>query len=106
MMAEFNYIMSLLASDLPKVSICFITVNLLTFALFGIDKYKAIHQKWRISEFTLLMLSFFGGALGAGAGMILFRHKIRKPVFYILVPLFAVLYIAAMIYLIVLYFFL
>lgn len=98
MMAEFNYIMSLLASDLPKVSIYFIAVNLLTFALFGIDKYKAIHQQWRISESTLLMLSFLGGAVGGVLGMVLFRHKIRKPVFYIFVPLFAVLYIAAMIY--------
>ncbi len=39
-------------------------VNLLAFSLFGIDKWKAVHHKWRIQEAALLGCSFAGGALG------------------------------------------
>ena len=30
--------------------------NVIGFLLFGIDKYKAIHQDYRISEKTLFMI--------------------------------------------------
>ena len=30
-----------------------LAVNVLLFALMGIDKYKAVHGKWRIREATL-----------------------------------------------------
>lgn len=35
------------------------------FAAYGIDKWKAQHNKWRISESALLELSVIGGALEA-----------------------------------------
>ncbi|MBR4568072.1 DUF1294 domain-containing protein [bacterium] len=37
--------------------IYFILINLLTFSVRGIDKWKAKHNKWRIKEKTLLILS-------------------------------------------------
>ncbi|MGN1237084.1 MAG: DUF1294 domain-containing protein, partial [Bacteroidaceae bacterium] len=49
--------------------------NILTFILYGLDKYLAYHNKTRIPEFILLLFSFLGGAFGALCGMILFRHK-------------------------------
>lgn len=63
-----------------------VVINLVTFIVFGVDKRRAIMQKWRISERTLLALSAAGGSAGAFAGMRLFRHKIRKPKFYLGVP--------------------
>ena len=57
----------------------------------GIDKLLAIKNKRRISEHSLITISFFGGSIGTLLGMILFRHKIRKPKFYILVPLFIII---------------
>lgn len=33
--------------------------------LYGIDKYKAIHHHWRVSEKILLIGALFGGSLGA-----------------------------------------
>ena len=39
-------------------------VNLAAFAAFGIDKWKAVRQRWRIPEATLLGLALAGGALG------------------------------------------
>ena len=59
----------------------FIALNLLAFALFGIDKAKARVGSWRVAETTLLMLAFVGGTLGAYAGWAVFRHKTRKQPF-------------------------
>lgn len=64
-----------------------LAVSLLTWAMFGIDKWKAVHGKWRIRESTLLGLSLIGGAAGGLAAMYLFRHKIRKMRFRVGVPL-------------------
>ncbi|WP_435523940.1 DUF1294 domain-containing protein [Chryseobacterium indoltheticum] len=58
-------------------------VSLLTFLMFFVDKRKAIKHQRRISENTLLMLSFFGGSVGAVIGMLIFRHKISKKMFLI-----------------------
>lgn len=61
-------------------------MNLISFFLYGIDKYKAVHKRWRIPEQILLLSAFLGGAAGALVGMLLFRHKTRKWKFRILVP--------------------
>ncbi len=68
-----------------------IIINALAFFMFKADKQRAKKGSWRISEKCLLTLAFAGGSLGALLGMKLFRHKIRKPLFYISVPLFLVL---------------
>lgn len=61
-------------------------INLTAFALFGIDKRRAKKGKWRIPEATLLLSAVLGGGVGALAGMLLFRHKTRKPRFTVGVP--------------------
>ncbi len=73
-------------------------MSLITFIVFGIDKHYATHHKWRIRESTLFLLSILFGAPGAVAGMIVFRHKTRKPRFRILLPLLAVLQIAVIVW--------
>ena len=55
--------------------------DLAALAAFGIDKRKAVRHKYRIPEATLLGLALIGGAAGALAGMHLFHHKTRKPLF-------------------------
>lgn len=60
--------------------------NLITFLLMGIDKWKAKHERRRISEKTLLLSCFAMGAIGGGIGMLAFHHKTRKLKFQILVP--------------------
>lgn len=62
-------------------------INILTYLLFGIDKWKAIHHKSRISEKTLLAATTFFGGFGAFAAMFSFHHKIRKKIFQIYVPI-------------------
>lgn len=63
-----------------------ILINFMTFLLFGEDKKRAVKQKWRIPERTLLLFAFFGGSIGALSGMYMFRHKIRKWKFCVGVP--------------------
>ncbi len=69
----------------------FLAISLVSFLLWGVDKYRAIQQQWRIPENWLIGLTVCGGALGALAGMLVFRHKIRKPFFWILVITFLTL---------------
>lgn len=69
--------------------VCFYVLiiwNVIVFAMYGIDKYKAARGKWRISEFTLLAAAFLMGSLGAAFGMEFFRHKTQKMKFRLLVP--------------------
>ena len=66
--------------------IAYLLVNLAVFALYGIDKIKAVRNEWRISEKSLIGAAILG-APGALIAMFVFRHKIRKPKFYIGVPL-------------------
>ena len=72
-------------------------INLISFALYGIDKLKAKAGAWRISEATLLLAALLG-PVGAMLGMELFRHKTKHAKFKILVPLFLVLPIALAVY--------
>ena len=57
-----------------------------------IDKIKAVRGSYRISEATLLLFSFFFGALGGLFSMYVIRHKNRKIKFVILNWLFVILH--------------
>ena len=65
--------------------------NMIVMFIYGIDKLKAKKGSRRISEKTLICLALFMGALGAVAGMQLFRHKTLKPKFKFGVPALLVL---------------
>ncbi|REC50169.1 DUF1294 domain-containing protein [Chryseobacterium pennipullorum] len=58
-------------------------INLLTFGIFGLDKYKAKRHHRRIPEHVLLGLSLAGGFAGAACSMILFNHKVSKKSFLV-----------------------
>lgn len=70
-----------------------LAINLITFIIYGIDKYKSIKHKYRISESTLIILAILGGSLGAFFGMIIFHHKIKKKKFIILIPIILLLWV-------------
>ncbi len=69
-------------------------VNIIAFFIYGIDKRKARKEKRRIPEKTLLWWGVFA-PFGAFAGMRIFRHKTQKPKFYITLPFFCIMHIAA-----------
>jgi len=74
------------------VAVFLILMNILGFATMGIDKRRAIKNKWRIREHTLLLIAFLGGGIGSFLGMRIFHHKTKHKKFIILVPLAAILY--------------
>lgn len=50
-------------------------INIVTFFLYGVDKWKAKRAKWRIEEAALLAWAAFGGSIGAIFGMKVWHHK-------------------------------
>ena len=70
-----------------------IGINVLTILIYGLDKYLAIKNTYRVSEYHLLVLGFFGGSIGAFLGMIIFHHKTRKKRFWLLNILFMIIWL-------------
>ncbi len=71
-----------------------IGINVLTFFVYGWDKWKAKQGKWRISEATLLMLAVAGGTIGALLGMQVWHHKTMHLKFKYGLPLILLAQIA------------
>ena len=57
------------------VLIYLVIINVVTFFMYGIDKWKAKKSKMRIRETALLGLAVFGGSIGAWLGMKVWHHK-------------------------------
>jgi len=74
-----------------------VIVNIVSLALFGVDKLKSMSGGWRISEAILILVALFG-PFGACAAMLLFRHKTRK-IKFLLVPLFMFIQLGAILFL-------
>ena len=73
-------------------------INIIAFLMYGVDKWNAKHELRRIPEKTLLGIAAVGGSVGAYVGMQLFRHKTRKPKFYIGIPTIVVIQVAIVLY--------
>ena len=71
----------------------FVCVNVLTFFVYGIDKWQARQGKWRISEATLLLFAVIGGSIGAWLGMRVWRHKTMHKKFKYGIPAILMIHI-------------
>lgn len=83
---------------LKNIIIYILVINVIAFLAMGIDKWKAKRGAWRIPEQTLLSLVLLGGGIGGIAGMYVFKHKTKKPRFFIGFPVILIAEIAAAIY--------
>ncbi len=70
-----------------------IVINIVTFLVYGIDKWKAKQGSWRISEATLLILAVIGGSIGALFGMKIWHHKTMHKKFKYGLPLILIIQI-------------
>ena len=61
-------------------------INILAFIVYGIDKWRAAHGRWRIPESTLLGLAVIGGSIGALIGMKVWHHKTKHKTFVFGLP--------------------
>jgi uncharacterized membrane protein YsdA (DUF1294 family) len=66
--------------------IYFVIINVVTFFMYGIDKWKAKKSKMRIRETALLGLAVLGGSIGAWLGMKVWHHKTLHKKFRFGVP--------------------
>ena len=73
-------------SLLHTVILYLVAINVVTFFMYGIDKWKAKTSKWRIREAALLGLAVLGGSLGALLGMKVWHHKTMHKKFKYGVP--------------------
>jgi len=72
--------------------------NLIAFVTFAVDKWKAVKHKRRISESSLLTVTFFGGTFGAVSAMLIFRHKVSKKSFLWKLGLILIVQLAVIVY--------
>ena len=75
-----------------------VIINVVTFFMYGIDKWKAKRSKWRVSEATLLMLAVIGGSIGAWLGMKVWHHKTLHKKFRYGIPIIILLQIALLLF--------
>lgn len=80
------------------LTIYLIAINIATFFVYGIDKWKARRSKWRIPESTLLTLAVLGGSIGAFIGMRTWHHKTMHNIFKYGVPLIINLQVVLAVY--------
>ena len=88
---------------ITKIIVYLLVVNIIAFFAMWLDKWKAKNDAWRIPESTLMALALMGGSIGGIAGMYVFRHKTKKPRFFIGFPVILVTDIALVIYLLIKY---
>ena len=76
-----------------QILIYLIFINIVGFAMMGIDKKKAKKRAFRIPEASLFIIAIIGGSLGSIAGMYFFKHKTRHWYFVYGMPAIFVLHI-------------
>lgn len=75
-----------------------IVINIVTFLVYGVDKFKAKKGKWRIPEVTLLLLAVVGGSVGAWLGMKVWHHKTLHKKFKYGIPFIMIAQVALMLF--------
>ncbi len=75
-------------------------MSVITFALYAVDKRRAIEGRWRIAEATLLGCSILGGAIGGFLAMQLVRHKTKRWYFKAVNIAFGIAHILLVIWLV------
>jgi uncharacterized membrane protein YsdA (DUF1294 family) len=96
--ATNDFIWTVIGSPMGLLAVWLVIVNLVTFFVFGVDKWKAKrkvnHENTRrVPEKTLFLLAILGGSVGAMLGMRVWRHKTLHRSFRVGIPLILILQI-------------
>ena len=75
-----------------------IVINIITFFLYGIDKWKAKQAWWRIPESVLLGMAAIGGSIGAWMGMRVWHHKTQHAIFRYGIPIILIAQVALLVW--------
>ena len=71
-----------------------IVINVIAIVITAHDKLAAINHRRRVPERVLMLISALGGAPAMYLTMLIIRHKTRKPLFMIGIPLVFLLELA------------
>lgn len=96
--AENDFFRTVIGSPWGLLACWLLLMNLVTFFVFGFDKFKAKYKETherarRVPEKTLFLLAALGGSAGALLGMKVWRHKTLHRSFRIGIPLILILQI-------------
>ena len=80
------------------ITLYLLAINVVTFLLYGIDKWRAKRARWRIPESVLLGLAAIGGSVGAWLGMGIWHHKTQHKKFRYGVPVMLLIQIALLVW--------
>ncbi len=75
-----------------------VIINVVTFFMYGFDKWKAKKSKMRIRETALLGLAVLGGSIGAWLGMKVWHHKTQHKKFRFGVPAIIIIQLVIIVY--------
>ncbi|UCD74565.1 MAG: DUF1294 domain-containing protein [Phycisphaerales bacterium] len=75
-------------------AVIYLTMSVITFIVYGLDKRAAIKGRSRVPEATLHLLGLLGGFFGALVAQQVFRHKRRKLWFILITWLIVLLHAA------------
>ena len=81
-----------------ELSFYILVVNMVTFVIYGLDKWKARHDRWRVPESVLIFLAIIGGSPAAILAMRMFNHKTNKNKFAFGIPIILFLHLTALIF--------
>ena len=84
---------------LTTFSYFLIAVNVIAFALMGIDKFLAKQHLRRVPEKVLFSFAIVFGGVGGTLGMYSFRHKTKHWYFAVFFPVLAILQVALSVWL-------
>ena len=97
--AHNSVLFTVIGSPWAVAAIYLLVINLVTFLVFGLDKWKAKRKEAkesvrRVPEKTLFLVTALFGGLGGTLGMYFFRHKTRHWYFVWGIPAILVIQIA------------
>lgn len=89
--ATGDALLAFVGTPLGVLAAYLLIMNLITFLVFGFDKWKAKWKEHResvrwVPEKTLFLLSAAGGSVGALLGMKVFHHKTLHKAFRFGIP--------------------
>ena len=90
---NLNYNLLFFLINHKYLLIYLLIINILTFIIFAVDKYKAVKNRRRVRITVLLFLAFIGGTIGALCGIYFLRHKTKKNYFTLGVPMILLMHL-------------
>ena len=83
---------------MPSILFYLVLINLITFIIFAVDKWKARKNRFRIKEAVLFLLCFLGGTIGGIIGVHALHHKTTRQAFVVGIPLILLVQVVTVIY--------